>query len=59
MKISKSVELKGFQISFLEEMARAYQLPDMDKALRCLVNDARDVPERRGEIFKEFRCLDC
>ncbi|MFO0946947.1 MAG: hypothetical protein U1D30_13540 [Planctomycetota bacterium] len=59
MKSSRTVELNDSMIAFLEEMARTYNLPSMDKAIRCLVNYARDVPERRGDIFEDVRCLDC
>jgi len=53
------VELGSDQLKFLQEMAAAYDLPDVGKAIRCLINHARENPERRDEIFAEVRCLDC
>ena len=32
---------------------------DLGKAVRCLINYARENPDRHGEIFDEIRCLDC
>ena len=32
---------------------------DIGKAVRCLVNYARENPDRRDDIFGEIRCLDC
>ncbi|MBI4262970.1 MAG: hypothetical protein HY657_01215 [Acidobacteria bacterium] len=54
-----SVELAGEQQQFLEQMAAAYKLPDAGKAIRCLINYARDHADTRDEIFAEVRCLDC
>ena len=38
---------------------KAYSLPDTAKAMRCLINYARDNPEKRKAIFAEVCCLDC
>ena len=43
----------------LEEVAKKYKLPDIGKAVRCLVNYSRENPERSDEIFDEVRCVDC
>ena len=40
-------------------MVEAYSLPDTAKAIRCLINYARDNPDKREAIFTEVRCLDC
>lgn len=56
---NRPIELDTTQIEFLEEMAKAYDLPDIGKALRCLVNYARDTPDKRDEIFNEIRCAAC
>jgi hypothetical protein len=40
-------------------MAAAYGLPDIGKAVRCLVNYARENPDKQEAIFNEVRCLDC
>ena len=47
------------KVEFLEQMAREHSLPDIGKVLRCLVNYAREHPDRHGDIFGEVRCLDC
>jgi hypothetical protein len=54
-----SVDLESEKIKFLEEMAAAHGLPDMGKAVRCLINYARENPDKHDEIFAEVRCLDC
>ena len=53
------IELETAKVQFLEEMARKYSLPDAGKAVRCLINYARENPERHVEIFADVRCLDC
>lgn len=54
-----SIELETAKLQFLEEMAAKYGLPDAGKAVRCLINYARENPDRHQEIFDEVRCLDC
>jgi len=56
---SHAVHLDAAMVEYLEEVAKRYSLSDTGKALRCLVNYARDNPERRDEIFDEVRCLGC
>ena len=34
-------------------------LPDTGKAVRCLINYARENPDKSNEIFDEVRCLEC
>ena len=46
-------------VEFLDEVTTAYKLEDAGKAIRCLVNYARENPGKRDEIFGELRCLDC
>jgi hypothetical protein len=61
MKDSRAcpIELESDKVKFLEEVAASYGLADIGKAVRCLINYARENPERRDEIFSEVRCLDC
>jgi hypothetical protein len=54
-----AVELVSEQKQFLDEMAQKYALADVAKAVRCLVNYARENPDRHEAIFGEVRCLDC
>jgi hypothetical protein len=54
-----SIELELEKVAFLEQMAATYGLPDVGKAIRCLINYARENPDKQGAIFGEVRCLDC
>ena len=56
---TREVPLKPAMIQFLDEVTQAYKLDDPGKAIRCLVNYARENPDKRDEIFGEMRCLDC
>ncbi|MGH9160972.1 MAG: hypothetical protein ACRD2X_13430 [Vicinamibacteraceae bacterium] len=58
-KLSLTVELEQSKIDFLEEMAQTYNLPDAGKAIRCLVDYARENVELQRTIFDEIRCVDC
>ena len=58
-KQSRPVDLKPAMVQFLDEVTKTYQLDDAGKALRCLVNYARENPDKHAEIFGEMRCLDC
>ena len=57
--VSQAVELEIKKIDFLKEMVETYSLPDTTKAIRCLIDYARDNPDKRQAIFAEVRCLDC
>jgi hypothetical protein len=54
-----SIELESEKVAFLKQMADAYGLPDIGKAVRCLVNYARENPDKQEAMFAEERCLDC
>ena len=54
-----TVQLESAKVEFLEQMASTYRLDDIGKVVRCLVNYARENPDRHEEIFGEVRCLDC
>lgn len=54
-----SIELETEKVEFLEQMAKAHGLSDVGKAMRCLINYARENPDKHGDIFDEIRCLDC
>ena len=56
---NRAIELDTPQIEFLEQMAKKYGLPDPGKAIRCLVNYAREHEDRHTEIFDEIRCAGC
>jgi hypothetical protein len=61
MKDDKAVELVigSDKLAFLEEMTRKYELPDVGKAVRILIDHARENPSMQDTIFNESRCLDC
>jgi hypothetical protein len=56
---ARPVNLDSAMVAYLEEVAKKYSLSDTGKALRCLVNYARENPERSDEIFDTVRCLGC
>ncbi|MPZ17784.1 MAG: hypothetical protein GEV06_07725 [Luteitalea sp.] len=58
-KLPLTVELEQSKIDFLEEMAQTYNLPDTGKAIRCLIDYARENADLRQTIFDEIRCVDC
>jgi hypothetical protein len=56
---SYPVDLETGKVEFLQEMAEKYGLADVGKAIRCLVNYARENPDKQEDIFDQVRCLDC
>ena len=56
---ARPIELDSEMVDYLEQAARQHSLPDISKAVRCLINYARENPDRRDEIFNEIRCLGC
>jgi len=55
----RTIELESEKVKFLQEMSTKYGLADIGKAVRCLVNYARENPDRHDDIFSEIRCIDC
>jgi hypothetical protein len=53
------IDLDSSMVEYLNEMASKYSLPDVGKAVRCLINYARENPDKSGEIFDEVRCVGC
>jgi len=56
---ARPIELDSAMVEYLEEVAKSYSLSDTGKAVRCLINYARENPDRRDEIFSEVHCLGC
>ena len=56
---TRSIELESAKVEFLEEMVTTHELADLGKAVRCLINYAREHPDLHEAIFAEVRCLDC
>ena len=53
------IDLETEKVQFLQQISSQYGLEDIGKAIRCLVNYARENPEKLDDIFGEVRCLDC
>ena len=53
------IPLEAAKVEFLKQMAQTYGLPDIGKAVRCLIDYARENPDRQASIFAEVRCVDC
>jgi len=58
-KAEHSIPLEAEKVEFLQEMAKSYQLPDIGKAVRCLIDYARENPDQQPAIFGEVHCQDC
>ena len=58
-KAEYSIPLEPAKVEFLQEMAKSYQLPDIGKAVRCLIDYARENPDKQASIFGEVHCHDC
>lgn len=57
-KETVSVEVQEDALIFLSEMAKKYEMPDRDKALRALLDYAMQDGDAEA-IFGEIRCLRC
>jgi hypothetical protein len=53
------IDLDSEMVAYLTEVAKTYGLPDIGKAVRCLVNYAREHDATRDEIFSDVRCMGC
>jgi hypothetical protein len=58
-KIEQRITLETEKLEFLKQMVKTYGLEDTGKAVRCLINYARENPDKHEAIFAEVRCLDC
>ena len=57
---SREIQLKPEQAAYLDEAVKAFNLEDAGKALRILINYARENPDKRNEIFGDIHCTgDC
>jgi hypothetical protein len=53
------IELESEKVEFLEQMVQQHGLADVGKAVRCLINYAREHTDKHADIFDEVRCADC
>lgn len=58
-KATYPIELEKDMMLFLEQMKDKYDLADVSKAVRCLINYAQAVETAREDIFAEIRCFTC
>ena len=58
-KTEHQIPLEPEKVEFLQEMAKSYQLPDIGKAVRCLIDYARENPDKQPAICGEVHCQDC
>lgn len=57
---NRQIPLKPEQAAYLDEAVKAFNLDDAAKAVRILINYARENPDKRNEIFSEIHCTgDC
>ena len=57
---NRQIPLKPEQAAYLDEAVKAFNLDDTGKAVRILINYARENPDKRNEIFSEIHCTgDC
>ena len=57
---NRRIELKPDQITYLDEAVKAFGIENAGKAVRILINYARENPDKRNEIFGDIHCTgDC
>ena len=57
---NRQIPLKPEQAAYLDEAVKAFSLDDAGKAVRILINYARENPDKRNEIFSQIHCTgDC
>ena len=59
MRQEHTLELKAFQVEYLQQMVDRYGLPEMGKAIRCLIDYAIEEEKLEETIFKWERCHSC
>ena len=57
-KIVVSLEIESDQLAWLEDMAKSYNLPDVAKALRVVLDNAM-MDNDEDDIFGAMRCRRC
>ena len=58
-KTDQIIPLQEAKVAFLEQMVEAHGLSDTGKAVRCLIDYARENPDQQELIFGEVRCIEC
>lgn len=57
-KIDVNMEIERVQLEWLKAMTRKYQIADESKALRIVLDHARNAADQTV-LFKTIRCLGC
>ena len=50
-KTNQTIPLEAAKVEFLEQMVQAHGLSDIGKAVRCLIDYARENPDRQADIL--------
>ena len=56
MRQEHAIELKEFQLEYLEKIVADYDIPDIGKAVRCLIDYAIEEKVKEKELFQLERC---
>ncbi|MBT8486864.1 MAG: hypothetical protein HKO59_12215 [Phycisphaerales bacterium] len=59
LKEPYTIELNDRQHEYLERMRDKYDLPDVGKAVRVLVDFAMHEPAEEARLFTDIRCSGC
>ena len=59
LKSDVTIELTDAQKDYIASMVSKFDLDDEGKAIRCLINYARENAELEQSIFEDVRCMDC
>ena len=59
MRQEHAIELKEFQLEYLEKIVADYDVPDIGKAVRCLIDYAIEEEDKEKEFFQLERCHSC
>ena len=59
MRQEHAIELKEFQLEYLREIVANYDIPDIGKAVRCLIDYAIEEKGKEKELFRLERCHSC
>ena len=51
MRQEHAIELKEFQLEYLEKIVADYDVPDIGKAVRCLIDYAIEEKDKEKEFF--------
>ena len=53
------IDIHDIQIEYLNQIVKKYQLNDVGKAIRCLINHSINSEKLEEDIFETERCVNC